>query len=186
MSSVEYRVYLNLLKYARGINYTQVSPELSEKDLQANLNFHVFEIIEFKEACIILTSTPGTLRLGELRHMLNSIRRKKDIVTIVSRNGMADRIYETISNEHNYTINSYLFDRFKIDVRRNVIVPPHFLCTKKETSQVLQDTNALITSFPAISAGDPQVIWLNGKKGQLVRIERPHVSGVELAYRVIV
>ncbi len=68
----------------------------------------------------------------------------------------------------------------------HVIVPPHKLMTDKEAKELLEELDLKPENLPKILESDPQVKILNGKAGQIVKIDRTE-NGVKVPYyRIIV
>ena len=68
----------------------------------------------------------------------------------------------------------------------HVIVPPHKLMTDKEAKELLEELGLKPENLPKILESDPQVKILNGKAGQIVKIDRTE-NGVKVPYyRIIV
>ena len=68
----------------------------------------------------------------------------------------------------------------------HVIVPPHKLMTDKEVKELLEELELKPENLPKILESDPQVKILNGKVGQIVKIDRTE-NGVKVPYyRIIV
>ena len=68
-----------------------------------------------------------------------------------------------------------------IDRSNHVIVPAHKLMTEKEVKELLDKLDVRLDNLPKIFETDPQVQILNGKIGQVVKIERTE-GGVKVPY----
>jgi DNA-directed RNA polymerase subunit H (RpoH/RPB5) len=57
----------------------------------------------------------------------------------------------------------------------------------EETKKAMKDNKIeTLMQFPKIKHADPQVLWVGGQPGQLIKAVRRDVTGEVLYYRVIV
>ena len=125
----------------------------------------------------------------EFKKLLNNIPDKKAHLVIVSKEGIKTPVKKFLEkyNKKKLTIKNLLYVNFKVDVRKNVMVPLHILCTLEETKKVMEDNKIdSIMLLPKIKHDDPQVLWTGGKPGEMIKIIRRDLTGEVLYYRVIV
>jgi DNA-directed RNA polymerase subunit H (RpoH/RPB5) len=201
--SIEYTIYGNLLKWADIIGYRYVGEENEDgikkekKDLIKTLQFYSYIKIKTvakeneKEIMYIFLISDSVLvsKSLEFKKLLNTIPDKEAHVVIVSREGIKTPVKKFMNNytKKNIKIKNLLYSNFKVDVRDNIMVPAHILCTIDETKKAMEDNKIeSLIHFPKIKLTDPQVLWVGGKPGQLIKIIRKDVTGETLYYRVIV
>lgn len=212
---VEYKIYKNILTYLDIINATPVkdvdvleksSTEKVVKDdtkYTIKSNSDIVKTLQFYSYIRIKTklSDESIMYVYIVRDsdivskstlfkstILNTIPEKEFKLTIVSKIGIKTQVLKFIRKYKNKTvgIRNFMYDLFKTDLRGNVRVPKHTLCTDAEKKQIMIDN--FITSesnFPRIGRSDAQVLWLGGEPGQLVRILRHDVTGPVVYYRII-
>jgi DNA-directed RNA polymerase subunit H (RpoH/RPB5) len=203
--SIEYTIYINLLKWTDIIGFRPVLEENSDNniikkektDLIKTLQFYSYVKIKavHKEnnnsiMYIFLVSDSALVSKSlEFKKLLNTIPEKEAQLVIVSKDGIKTPVKKFMSKytKKKLTVKNLLYANFKVDVRDNIMVPAHSLCTLEETQKVMKDNKIEnLAQFPQIKKSDPQVLWVGGKPGQLVKIIRKDVTGEVLYYRIIV
>lgn len=204
--SIEFTIYNNLFKYIDIIGFTPVLEDNGEKnvdvkkekkDLIKTLQFYSYVKIKAvnkkdkDDVMYVFLVSDSTLvsKSLEFKKLLNTIPDKKAHLVIVSKDGIKTPVKKFLLK---YTkkmllVKNLLYANFKVDVRNNVIVPLHKLCTWEETKKVMHDNKIeTLMQFPKIKHTDPQVLWVGGQPGQLIKVVRRDVTGEVLYYRVIV
>jgi DNA-directed RNA polymerase subunit H (RpoH/RPB5) len=204
--SIEYTIYKNLFKYIDIIGFVPVinnsdSNDMiiikEKKDLIKTLQFYSY--VKIKAVCkknkkdimyIFLISDNSIVSKSiEFKQLLNTIPENEIQLVIVSRYGIKTVVKKFLSkySKKKLLIKNLLYNHFKIDIRTNIMVPLHILCTLDETKQIMIDNNIeFLTQFPKIKSIDPQVLWVGGRSGQLMKIIRRDVTGEVLYYRIII
>lgn len=193
--SIDYStIYDNILKFisTRGFKVDTVI----EEDINRSFQFREYIKISAKKndvsLYVILTSVDNSVvsKLIEFKKIINSIKDKNPIIIFISEKGIkpsVDKHVNILKRTKNITVQNLLYSHFKVDPRDNVLVPKHILCTEEEKRTIMKDNSIEEDSlFPVIRQNDPQVIWLGGQPGQLVKIIRRDVTGEVLYYRIII
>jgi DNA-directed RNA polymerase subunit H (RpoH/RPB5) len=210
---IEFKIYNNILTYLNIIKYDPVPDQISgsptdEKDSKGyviktkdeivkTLQFYSYVRIKSKHRdtgklmyVYIVRDNSIVSKSTEFKsHILNTISEKDVGITVVSKNGIKTQVLKFISNYQNKTvyIRNFKYTLFKDDLRNNVMVPRHDLCTDAEKKKIMSDNFIFSeTNFPTISKNDAQVLWLGGEVGQLVKIVRSDVTGTVCYYRMII
>lgn len=77
----------------------------------------------------------------------------------------------------------YSYELFVTVVPEHDLVPKHSITGKEEIDSLRIDPKTM----PLISSKDPAVIWIGGKKKDVIKIERPsETAGRSIAYRYVV
>lgn len=193
--STELVIYKNLLKYIDIIGYEPVEEkEFDKKDLIKTLQFYSYlhiKAVDKKEnpLHVFLISDPAIVsKSKEFKKILRLVPEKKAEVVIVSGTGLKSTVRKMIKgyDDKDLVIRDLLFDHFKFDLRNNVMVPKHEICTPEETARVLEDNKIDFSDLPKIKHTDPQILWIGGLPGQLVKVYRRDVTGTVLYYRFVV
>jgi DNA-directed RNA polymerase subunit H (RpoH/RPB5) len=204
--SIEFTIYGNLFKYIDIIGFTpvledniekNVSVKKEKKDLIKTLQFHSYEKIktvnkknknQVMYVFLVIDSALVSKTL-EFKKLLNTIPDKKAHLVIVSKDGIKTPIMKFLLKytKKKLLVKNLLYVNFKVDVRKNVMVPLHELCTLEETKKAIKDNKKTsLQDFPKIKHSDSQVLWVGGLPGQLIKVVRRDVTGEVLYYRVIV
>ena len=204
ITSVKYSIYKNLFKYLKIIGFTPVTdakkPVVQEKsDFIKTLQFYDYVKIKAvrsgekkkKETMYVFLVSDMSLvsRSVDFKKMLNVISEKETHLVIVSKKGIKTPVKKFLSK---YTskklyVKDLLYENFKIDIRKNIMVPKHILCTPSETKAILHHEKLTSTSqLPKIRISDPQVLWVGGAVGDVIKIVRYGKRGEVPYYRVVV
>lgn len=208
---IENEIYKNIITYLDIIGFVPVKDQLNpeekkqdekhvlktKSDIVKTLQFYSYVRIKARHkdtkrimyVYIVRDSSMVSKSTEFKSNILNTINEKDIILTIVSKDGIKTQVLKFISKYKSKKIElrDFKYVLFKIDLRDNVMVPKHELCTDAEKKKIMADN--FITSdlnFPFISKISPQVLWIGGEPGQLVRITRHDVTGPVLYYRIIV
>ena len=195
-SSTEFNIYNNLLKYIDIIKFKPDDKKINnKKDFIKTLQFHSYIKIKAKDEknnvlyAFLLEDDRFVSKSIEFKRLLNTVQEKKVDILIISKGGIKTTVMKFINSysRKNIRIKDLRYAHFKMDPRKNILVPKHHLCTEEETRKIMDDNNIEdINMFPKIKKTDVQVLWLGGSAGQLVKIKRNTVIGFESYYRVIV
>lgn len=195
-SSTEYNIYNNIIKYLGIINFKIEGKKIeNKKDFIKTLQFQSYVKIKAKNEkdnimyAFLLEDDRFVSKSIEFKRLINTVQEKNIDILIISRNGIKTSVMKFINTytKKNMRIKDLRYEHFKIDPRKNLLVPKHHLCTEEETRKIMSDNNIEdINMFPKIKKTDVQVLWLGGSVGQLVKIQRNTIIGLELYYRVIV
>lgn len=203
--SIEYTIYCNLFKYIDIIGYKPIKDLNSKNKTIKHDKKELIKILQFysyvriknvkKDSpdelmyVFLVSDSAFTSKSIEFKKLLNTIPDKKASIVIVSRVGLKTVVKKFLKSYKDKTlyVRDLLYEHFKVDIRTNVMVPKHVLCTPEETKKVMIDNKIdNIYSFPKIRQNDPQVLWIGGRPKQLIKIVRRDVTGEVLYYRVII
>ena len=92
-----------------------------------------------------------------------------------------------LSNE-NKMIHSYVYDIFKIEIPKHSLCSPHSILSKEESDNLLNNELKIKKkNLAKIKINDPQIIWIGGKMGDIIKIERnSEITGKSIYYRVVI
>ena len=201
VQSIEYAIYNNLFIYLDVIKFTPVvSDDLKDsrkkkKDFIKTMQFYSYVKIKAANAdgevmhILLLKGGGFVSKSMEFKKLLNMIPDPEFHLVIVSREGLKISVKKFLAGHDSktITIKDLRFNHFKSDPRKNLMVPKHTLCSDSEAITVFRDNNIEDPlQFPWIKSTDTQVLWIGGKVGQLVKIERPSTIGIVLYYRIII
>jgi DNA-directed RNA polymerase subunit H (RpoH/RPB5) len=200
---IDYIIYGNILNYLGTTGYRPTSDDGGEykkkdkDDFVKTLQFYSY----IKIKAVGIPPTEGIVyvffigadelvsKSSEFRKLLNVIPEKDVALITVSRDGIRTPVKKFLHgyNKKTIYIKDLRYDQFKIDPRRSVMVPKHSICSDDEVAKLVNDGKIEhMTDLPFIRHTETQVLWIGGKPGQVVKIERPTDTGIELYYRVVV
>jgi DNA-directed RNA polymerase subunit H (RpoH/RPB5) len=188
-TSREYTIYLNIIKYIENLGYTLSSKPKTYSEF--NVIMQVVYYVDLKatnkdkKIHVFQLSGDDSIKMSETMYSKVSANTP---VTVVGNQliNMTKNVIEYSTKKINITyLNTKLFIT---DIRNHVMVPKHEICTEGEKDIIMRDNFITeISQFPKIKFNDPQVILLDGKPGQLVRIiRRDPATGNSIYYRIIV
>jgi DNA-directed RNA polymerase subunit H (RpoH/RPB5) len=192
---VEYNIYLNVFKYLEVIGMTSDEKERTAEEIQKALQYYMYLSIKATNAdndvlyVFIVRDNKYVSKSAEFRKILNLVKEQVAHVIVISQEGLKNSVHKFMVGytKKKIKFKSMLYNHFKVDPRNNILVPKHTLCTDTETKKIMSENKIEhINIFPKIKSMDPQVIWINGQIGQLVKIERYSLIGTYTYYRVIV
>lgn len=203
--SIEFTIYGNLFKYIDIIGFTpvlensgdeNVGVKKEKKDLIKTLQFYSYvkiKAVDKKNKNVVMyvflvSDSTFVSKSLEFKKLLNTIPDKKAHLVVVSKDGIKTPVKKFLLKYKKKTlwVKNLLYANFKVDVRNNVMVPLHKLCTFEETEKAMKDNKIeTLMQFPKIKHEDPQVLWVGGQPGQLIKVVRRDVTGEVLYYRVI-
>ena len=90
------------------------------------------------------------------------------------------------NNEFQIIYNAYPYHNFVMNIPLSESIPVHRIMTQKEIEKNIISEHIKISDLHIIYSNDPPIIWLGGKEGQVVEIQRKSVtSGIAINYRRI-
>lgn len=129
-------------------------------------------------------------KTANFKALINTIRYPNSNVITISKDSLSTHVNKQIVELSNETkkIFSYTYDKFKFIVNNHVLCSPHSILNKDEEYNLLNNIlKKKKSNLPKIKISDPQIIWIGGEIGNIVKIERDsEVTGKSLYYRVII
>jgi DNA-directed RNA polymerase I, II, and III subunit RPABC1 len=194
---VEYKIYNNVLTYLEiiGFDYKQYEEKKkTNNDIVKILQYDDYIKLKAKNdntgeiAYIFIVKNKSIVsKTAEFKKIIRFIKDDKFRLIIISKDGIKSTVMSSIDKmDKKIDLYDLKYVLFKSDIRKNVMVPKHELCTDEEKKRIL--ANNFISNdreLPFIKSTDAQVIWLGGKVGQLVKIKRRDVTGSVMYYRII-
>jgi DNA-directed RNA polymerase subunit H (RpoH/RPB5) len=115
----------------------------------------------------------------------SSFKNKKNLMEVVKMYQEREvRGPDLAGSEVFYTVIDNISVRMAIP--EHEIVPKHELMTPEETQDFLNFQLKTMRDFPTVPHTDPQIMWIGGRPGQMVRITRPsEATTISIAYRTI-
>lgn len=187
-TSSEYNIYKNIVKYLTRLGYVIQHKSLEYENFIKTMQFVRYVVLKAKRGKENIHVFQIHKDMTKIVDTMFSKTVKGVPVTIVGHQfvNMTKSIISYGNKKIDVTyLNSNLF---KIDIRNNIMVPKHTLCTEERAKQIMSEEFADdISQLPSIKYNDPQVILIGGKIGQIVEIIRKDVlTGETPYYRVIV
>ena len=91
-------------------------------------------------------------------------------------------VQNAVADESNCFL--YPYRRFITVVPDYSLVPNHRIMSKDEVATLLAETSRTFEDFPRILVTDPAIIWIGGKRGDMIEITRiSETAGVAFYYR---
>ena len=195
--SKEYTIYRNILVYLDVIKFepTVEARNTTEDAFIKTLQFYAYVSVKAVNAAgeslyvFLLGDVGFSSKSMEFKKLLNTVQETEAHLLIVSEEGLKTPVKKFLMKYKRKTlhIKDHLYVNFKVDPRRNVMVPRHTICSDDEARKILTENKVESpANLPRIRHTDPQVLWAGGHPGQIVRIERKSDIGEEMYYRLIV
>lgn len=198
-----YKIYTHVLEYIqyRGLNLMEES-NISRDTFIANIKRDdVFQVIAKNKngknviVVIILEESGYSTSKPKLEKLLVSIERKTSVAEVIivaepeffTKKNLISliQLYQKKSSGTYYMAFSYYV--FSNNVPNYVGVPKHSILTDEEAEEYLSQERITREDLFNIFNNDPAIAWLNGKPGQIARIERiSENAGVAIVYRAII
>jgi DNA-directed RNA polymerase subunit H (RpoH/RPB5) len=90
-------------------------------------------------------------------------------------------------NQHNLKVNNYLHRDFNIEKSKGSLCSKHVILTKEEAELALYSNMIEKESLPKISEMDPQIIWIGGQPGDVIKITPySEITGFTVVYRLVI
>jgi len=90
-------------------------------------------------------------------------------------------------NQHNLKVNNYLHKDFNIEKSKGSLCSKHVILSDAEAQTALYSNMIEKESLPKISELDPQIIWIGGQPGDIIKITPySEITGFSIVYRLVV
>lgn len=123
-----------------------------------------------------------------MKHFLRNVLKPDIHLIVIGPETPKKHVQTYIKSEplgHQIQIHNY--DRFKIVVPLGPYVPHHTILTPEEEKEMLSIFNIRKNRLKEISHIDPQLIWMNAKFGDIIRIKNlSRLVGSSIDYRIVV
>jgi len=182
-----YNIYKNIVNHFKGLEYEIKDVIKDYKEFNVTVQVMLYVDIKAKRGdkkIHIFLLNKGISKV--IPTMYSKVEKGTSVYAVGdSFTSMDTAVVESGSRLHVTFLNSKLF---MTDIRNHIMVPPHSLCTDKEMEDVMRNNGVTDPSqFPKIRFNDPQVILMEGKPGQLVKIiQKNTITGDSPYYRIIV
>lgn len=194
---VEYRVYANMFAYINTVGFVPVAGDEGAKkdvtDFIKTMQFYSHVKIKAvgeggKVMYMFIVEDSIVSKFVKFKGLLNMIPEKEARLVVVSKGGIGTAVAKAMRDykDKRLTLKDLTFDLFKANIRGNVMVPEHRLCSEAEKKEVME-RNGMgdQREFPTIRATDAQVLSMGGESGQLVEIVRASTIGRVVYYRLV-
>ena len=187
--SIGFNVYQNLCKFLHFIKYT-VKNSVDDKQYESVMSdkgFYIINADKGQNRLSVIILGFDAIKSSDIIKILNHIEGHSDIYTIKNNklnSNIVKKIYEIKGKIVYKNIETSCF---LIDVRNHILVPKHEVCSEQERD-IIKSENYItsLTSVPYIFDTDPQIVWINGKIGDLIKITRKDYHGELITYRVVI
>jgi len=132
----------------------------------------------------------------EIQKNLKAIKKKINktdhILIVVDKNYISDKskktkiidLYKDVLPNNTVEFIPNIFDIF---AGNNILIPKHTICSDEEVADLLEHEKlASKTCLPKIFSTDPQVVMLQAKEGDVIKIERCNQYGYYDYYRLVI
>lgn len=195
MSTIKsFTVYKNLvlmLKKYRG--YKVTSKEMDQKEFINEINMRSFCVIDGENEArqhdprirvvIVAQGSKYDNKTEDFKslYIANTKESDRHMMFVF----MGDRISPHIQKFlHPTGSEFYMYNMFLFEVPAHVSVPRHEIMDEVEVEKFCDINCTDRKKFPAIKSTDPQVVWIGGKPGQVIKIMRESDTiGVGESYR---
>jgi len=129
-------------------------------------------------------------KTANFKELLNSIKYPNCNIITISKNSLSTHVNKQIVELSTDTkkIFSYTYDKFKFLVYNHSLCSPHYILSKEDEFNLLN--NILMKkkiNLPKIKISDPQIVWIGGEIGDVIKIERDsEITGKSIYYRVVI
>ena len=90
-------------------------------------------------------------------------------------------------NQHNLKVNNYLHRDFNIEKSKGSLCSKHVILTEEDSELALYSNMIEKESLPKISEMDPQIIWIGGQPGDVIKITPySEITGFSVVYRLVI
>lgn len=172
MTSISYSTQETQEKIASNIKQM-----LEDRGIKTNVN--LLSIIKNHQLVIdkgFLIAYLNDAKMNAINHIKNNEFTSGIIIWDCSKNIKPDEKY------YNRNIDTFNKDEFTINVVRSVYVSPHTIVNKQE---VLKNYPTIREcDYPVIKWYDPIMRYYGGRIGDMVKIERHGVNGINIHYRI--
>ena len=186
---MSYVIYTNVITFLTSIGYT-VTDVIEQKqydEIMKDKEFYIVRSDKKENKLSIIIIGMESIKSADIVKILNSITYVSDIYTIADyklSSSIVKKIYE-IKGKISYK--NIEFTCFLTDIRKHIMTPKHEICSEQE-KELFKNENYILSfsNIPYIFDTDPQIIWLNGKIGDLIKITRKKYHGELISYRVVI
>jgi DNA-directed RNA polymerase subunit H (RpoH/RPB5) len=200
--TLQYNKYVSIktfnnieLKYDHDIieelkKYVNESPsnKLSKnKKLPKNDEFDNIVIINI---VLLHNDTEYDSKSSEFNKLIDIVKFPKCELLIISRTDFSTHVHKKLRSisTKDILIYNYPYRLFKIIIPNHILCSKHRILSKNETEYLLN--NELFSekkNLPKIEKNDPQIIWIGGKKNDVIEIQRKsETSCLSLEYRLVI
>lgn len=199
-------VYKNILEMTKYRNIEITTPILEENNLSKSLSFMKYIQMDGirkypktdKKVVIMLFAPSSSYSEGRplFEKLFNHIiyKGKKIIseeieVMFISEKPLSNNIIkfikEQLASHNKLHIEYHTYDPFKINIIHQESIVSHTIMDKDEANQVLNYFYKTSDKLPIISVNDPPIIWIGGKPGDIIKIDRiSETTGESVGYRL--
>lgn len=204
MSESGYHIYENLLVFVENEKYRnlkvidgKVQDEREYVNTMEKKDYVLLKCEDSnkKQVYVIIFSPKSryvktSKEFNMIEHMINKKEKEHVSLILITHDSVKGNItgkMDEFKTNHIHATN-YTYELFRqvIPEAKNVTVPKHTIIRGETAIQKILDENNFhsIEQLPKISVEDPQMIWLDGKIGDIVEIVGPSDSaGKRIAYR---
>jgi DNA-directed RNA polymerase subunit H (RpoH/RPB5) len=180
-------IYNNILVFCKGLGYEIT--EGGDIDIDVVLQYSLYVTIVAKKGdktIYLLVSDISSDGIKKVELMKRLPRVTTNVRVIIVTNTLIKQ--STLKSIQDVVVcENVPHVRFKVDPRRMIFVPVHEICSKEKITTVMKEEGVLsLHNFPSILLTDPQVFWIGGVVGDLIRITRKEKGGITLAYRHVI
>ena len=200
-----YRIYENIFEYLKAINYETEDKKMIKEEFEKYSQFNRFIKIKTThetEGVIYLfllidssSNTKVVKSSGKKKAdtysfdtMLNTIPETKANATFICKDNVIPQITKAVMKykKKEIKLKTIPSTRFMVNARNHILVPEHILCTEEEKKNIMNELQITSGMLPKIKITDTQIVWLNAKVGDVIKILRNDPTGRSIYYRVVI
>jgi DNA-directed RNA polymerase subunit H (RpoH/RPB5) len=180
MDVFTYDLYLNIVSFVKFRGYNITSEILNEETFNKNKKY-VTLTIETDGPIIILTKyILQNMKSDSIIREINNLSKGFNEIIVFAKDPTK---IGSIGNI-NGSVSVYAYENFIINIMKSDLIPKHEIISDE---QFYKETNLKTKNIPMISENEIISIWLNAKKGNIVKIYNiSQHSGIAIYYRVVV
>lgn len=177
------KIYGNLIAFSKGLGK---NPDvLSKEQLLLKYNDYKSGYVDMKSEGLIIILVTGNLSTPELTMKLAWLKAEKAQIVLVGEESRNAKLIMLAKECNDMKLLTY--DNFEINPLTHEMACPHVILSSEECDNLVELSRLSLPMLPLIMHTDPQIIWRNGKRGQVVKITCPTLYAGELIeYRLIV
>lgn len=197
-------VYENILKMLPGRNVNIKHKILNQSELSSELNHIQYVKIEgtrnefnVNKKIVIILFSPKTdyadarPTFEKLYNSLLHGNTSNIELMFISGKSLSNNIKKFINDQRkkqtNIYVEHYTYEPFSYNLLENDSIMPHRRLTEQESDDLLSSIYKTKDRLPKISANDPPVVWIGGKPGDIIKIDRvSENTGESVAYRLCI
>lgn len=182
---------INTNKYVTIPTISKSHPSEKYEEVKNSLNTNKYnDDVKLTYILLLHYDSEYSSKTPVFKSLINSIKYNNINIIIISKDPLSTHVNKQVVELSNDTkkIFNYTYDRFKIILYNHVLCSPHTLLSKDEEEYLLKNILKKKKShLPKIKLSDPQVIWIGGNIGDIVRIDRDsEITGKSIYYRVVI